>query len=401
MDTCDISTILTCDTRFTKNGSKLHNTSLILNEIFSDTQICKELSESIPFLKNAVKLLNLLLYANKLNDSFVSTTFDIELVKKVMHEGTEVLHYVDIDDIELKSALGSDYIDFKYVDISTDTISKKSEFLTNLFSSSSSNLVSSKLSSSNDLIDSFEDAEFWAQSVRLDFPYLPQPDSSNIIGQADVNFNQYYVYGESNLPWNQSQITALTDVNKFTDFDILRLFPKIRLYTRSPYMYQEYKGLEYDEDLGIILKIKGFSKKKIKQNIIEYPHITNLDRWVKHKGKTITIPFWKHIEIDGKIVSTVSIWDELEDTKKLPKTESFMNEYVVRKYLLERAAGIEHKFPLRGDLSPFLTLYAPPEYYVNLNYDPIVIGRTCVVSRQKFKYTRNPVLPLVGLRQND
>ena len=68
----------------------------------------------------------------------------------------------------------------------------------------------------------------------------------------------------------------------------------------------------------------------------------------------------------------------------------FIKEYVARKYLLDRDNGVQQKFPLRGSLEPYLTLFAPPEFYKGMN--PIELAKTCVKTRVKYLQSRNPFL---------
>jgi hypothetical protein len=51
---------------------------------------------------------------------------------------------------------------------------------------------------------------------------------------------------------------------------------------------------------------------------------------------------------------------------------------------------VDHKFPLRGTLEPYLTLFAPPEFYKNTN--PVELARICVKSRVGYLQSRNPFL---------
>ncbi len=399
----DICSLLTSDSRFSRSGTQLQQASINLVDIIQSSSVRKCLDESIDSSKRLIHLLNMLLYANKHGDSLVSFKFTTSnVVEYLMNGEFSIFDYSDIFDFEVKQDLKQDFVEYKDVSFQFDSNSPNtSQFLSQFLHSN--NQVNTKNSSKNSNDERIlETSDYWIQSVRLDFPTIPQPDVKNKVHHEIYGNYEYCVYGESNIPWNQSQITALTNVNEFSDDDILNLFPKVRLYTRSQYMYQEYENLDYDDNLGVIFNISGYTTDQIKQNIIEYPHLDLLDREVKIKGKTTTLPFWKHIEIDGEILSTISVWDSLDDTKVLPKTESFMNEYVVRKYILDRTVkGYEHIYPMRGTLLPFLTLIAPPEFYVSLGYDPLEIGRKCVIARQSFKFSRNPILKILGNRDND
>lgn len=399
MSSQNLHLLLTSDIRFSRPNSKLQGTAQHISDIISKSNPFKQYNSHDDLLRFE-KYLNLLRYADLNQDSFADQRPTYDDLVKIITTDIEFPGYEDIGSLQLKQQL-DDYVYIKEIDLenieadrttanSSSSKSKQAIFLETIVSRNDETSEASK--SPTEIAD---DSEYWAKSVSLDFPNIPQPDATDVFQSEVVGKNTYCIYKESIQPWNQSQITALTDVNAFSDKDVLALFPPIRLYTRSPYMYSEYEKLEYDEDLGVILKISGYTKKQIRKNIIEYPHLQFLDRSVKIKGKDTTIPFWKHVEIDGEIYPTIQVWDSMKDTKFLPQTESFMNEYVVRKYLLERdVKHIEHEFPMRGELYPFLTLYNTPQYYESLGYDPIETGRKCIESRIKFKQSRNPILSM-------
>ena len=395
MSTQNLLSLLNNDDRFVRNGAKFQKCCSELSSTLSQTALVDKINSSITCLKNIVYFVNLLQYANKRKDSLAEIIYTSNQITTIIDLGPyAAIDYEALTESELKSILKDSYLDYKNIVLETDGYDEKAEFLKSLLNKPETKkpeIISKSVEG---------DEDFWVHAVRLDIPYIPQPDGLNVVCEKQYDSNNYCVYGEATLPWNQSQITALTDVNEFSDKDILSLFPPIRLYTRSQYMYQLQEGLEYDEDLGLIIKINGFSKKLVKENILKYPHIVHLDRQVTLKGENVTIPFWKHIEIDGEIIQTSSVWKEMEDTRDLPQTESFMNEYVVRKYLLERDSGVNHKYKMRGDLSEFITLYAPPAYYEDKGYDPIEVGRQCVRSRVLFKKSRNPILNHVEIEDN-
>lgn len=408
----DFLSLFTDDARFIKSDTKLQKLIRELSDYFSMESVLSLLSSNLSLFKNAIRFLNLLLYANRRRDSVAIRSYSSEELKIIIDTGEIGGYSEDILTEDLRQFLKSDYIYYKDISIDFENTPKvvhpSLELPKTLFDVSSSNAKSSSSKAINSVqsqcdskaeVCSFLDSDFWTKAVSLDFPYPPQPNGLNIAYQLTKNNTQYCIYDEGVLPWNQSQISLLSDVNKFKDSDILKLFPPVRLYTRSPFMYHKYDKLDYDEDLGVLFKISGFNKRQIKKNIIEFPHLEHLDRVVKRRGEETTLEFWKHIEIEGQIYPTVSVWDELPDTKHLPKTESFMNEYVTRRYLLECQSGLEHKYPMRGTLEPFVTLYAPPSYYEAYKYDPIEIGRKCVESRVSFKRSRNPILKMIEYEQ--
>ena len=398
----DLSTLLISDKRFTKCGVSLASTYRTLSELFGDDDIIAILSKSRKSVKTAARLINLLRYADKQNDSFANQTFSKEYLTEILESGEVNSAYDDILDKDLEYDLSSNYLDFKefesYFDSeeSSEIPSKASMFLHRSLDQNEKSVEDDSYIEVD--ISTEFDESYLIQSVSLNLPTVANVNSQDV--KLDFVFNDvnYRLYGESRLPEDQSQITCFTDVNRFSDSDILNLFPPIRLYTRSPYMYQKYEGLKYDDDLGVIFPIAGYSEKRIRKNIIEYPHLENVERIVKIKGKDTVIPFWKYIEVNREIVPTISIWNEFADTLKLPKTESFMNEYVVRKYLLDLEYGkVKPKYDIRGSFDSFLTLYAPPAYYRAHGYDPIEVGRKCIESRKSYKYSRNPVVRMYNI----
>lgn len=192
------------------------------------------------------------------------------------------------------------------------------------------------------------------------------------------------------VPTMQREISLTTDVNIMTNADLMNLFPNRYINTRAAVMYTPVSGMEFDEQLGVIFPVDGFTMEQVRENIIKYPHFFQLDRWVKDE----CLSFYSHIEIDGTLNDTLSYWDSLPESKVIPKTAEFIKEYVVRRYLLERdIKGIEHKYPMRGSLNPFLTLFTTPADYAKFGYgDPIALARQCVEARVSFFYTRNPVI---------
>lgn len=373
--------------------------------------------DDLSHMRNLCRLVNVMLYSNAKGDSFHQDDLGKDFVSDVIGGNVEGLGGYDVTDTELMDELGDKFLDWRSYTISIPSDDTPSNEDISAFlkpkppkrpkeSSDASGLARLGRGSKpmpapitdrkmlESMVDvSADDERYWVESVRLDRPMIPQPDTSVTELKFSTPFQSYVMYGESNVPFNQSQITAVTDVNRFSKQDLLRLYPKIRLYTRSPYMYKHYEGLDFDDDLGVIIKVKGFTKKQMLDNMIRYPHLDHLDRWVKVDDKDVTIPFWKHIEIDGEIHPTAEVWDKLPDTKKLPKTESFMREYVTRKYVLERdVKGIEHAYPMRGTLMPFLTLYAPSRYYSDKGFDVEDTARTCVEARRSFKESRNPII---------
>lgn len=225
----------------------------------------------------------------------------------------------------------------------------------------------------------------------LQGPKVPQFDNKSVWMQGQIGYDKLVIYESlPKIPTKQSDISVTTDVTKMTDAELMRLYPNCLIRTRNEKMYEEIEGVDYDENLGVLLPICSFTKEQIRDNIIKYPHLYKLVREID--GQLVS--FYSHIEINGELFKTLDIWDTLPESKIIPRQAEFIKEYVVRRYLLERdILGIEHKYPLFGTLDPYLTLFMPSDDYIKFGYTnthEIVIQ--CVKSRVSFKQSRNPVI---------
>ena len=189
------------------------------------------------------------------------------------------------------------------------------------------------------------------------------------------------------IPTRQRDITITTEVNRMADSDIDKLYPKQFIRTRKPCMYEPLDVAYMHEQLGLILKICDFTREQVIDNIIKYPHLYIIRRVVDGASKN----FFADIEIDGTLYPVMDVWDTLDDTKNLPKTKEFIQEYVIRRYLLERdIKHIEHKYPMDCNLQPYLTLFMPKSMYAKYGYTGI--GRDHVKSRVSYLQSLNPML---------
>lgn len=225
-------------------------------------------------------------------------------------------------------------------------------------------------------------------------PSVPQFDYSAPWLQSNINQTVYAIYTSLPIiPKNQSQISVTTDISKMTISDMMKLFPNHYIRTRAATMYDEHPGLTLDSDVGIILPITGFSPAQVKDNIIKYPHIYKLTRFID--GTFIS--FYSQIEIDNELHDTLEVWDTLPDSKKMPRNSEFIKEYVVRRYLLERdILHVEHKYPMFGTLEPYLTLFTTSDDYIRMGYaDVAALAKQCVESRVSYKRSRNPIIRMV------
>lgn len=232
------------------------------------------------------------------------------------------------------------------------------------------------------------------EHLYIKYPAVPQFDRSRPWLQTNMNQRTYTIYKTlPAIPTVQSEISVTTDVNMMSSNDLLRLYPNCFIKTRAAAMYDEYPGLTCDPDVGVLLKISGFTDAQIRDNIIKYPHFYKLTRMVQNK----LVSFYTHIEIDGVLHKTLDVWDSLPDSEYMPRNSEFIKEYVVRRYLLERdLQNVKHVYPMFGTLDPFLTLFTTAEEYVRFGYpDTTDIARKCVESRVSYKQSRNPIIRMV------
>jgi hypothetical protein len=217
------------------------------------------------------------------------------------------------------------------------------------------------------------------------------------IPRFDVTRDPWYRSGRCEIyrslpivPKRQIDITITTDVNTMTDAECVSLYPNRTVRTRAEVMYQQMPNVTLDQNVGLLLPIKNFTDNQVRDNIIKYPHIFRLKRFVCDDWRS----FYQDIEIDGELHPVDEVIDTLPEFDIIPKDPEFIKEYVVRRYLLERdVQGIEHKYPLYGSLNPFLTLFTTPDVYRSYGFkDTIGIARQCVKCRVDYLQSRNPFL---------
>ena len=222
-------------------------------------------------------------------------------------------------------------------------------------------------------------------------PVVPQFDINKPWMSTVIDGTVYCIYTSiPEIPTKQNEISATTNVHLMTDAQLLNLYPNNFIRTRSPVMYEAIPGFHYHHQLGVVLPIEGYTQEQLIDNIIKYPHLFKLSK-IKD-GEVIS--FYSTIEIDGELKKISEIWKVLPDTVKIPYNTDFVKEYVVRRYLLERdVKGIEHKYPMFGELNPFLTLFSTMSDYIHWGYKDVTgIARQCVNSRVAYKRSRNPVI---------
>lgn len=229
------------------------------------------------------------------------------------------------------------------------------------------------------------------QDLYIQSPVIPQIDYSKVWMTGVVDSETYTIYETlPRIPTKQNEVSCTTNPSQMTDKELLRLFPNVRIRTRAASMYEPISGIKLHPILGLILPIKEYTEQQLIENLLQYPHFFKLAREID--GKQCS--FYSHIEIDGELVNILDVWDDLPESQIIPKQADFIKEYVVRRYLLERDIdGISHKYPLFGDLDPFLTLPLTTSDYMDFGYTDLVkLARQCVASRVNYKVSRNPIV---------
>ena len=144
------------------------------------------------------------------------------------------------------------------------------------------------------------------EQLYIKAPTILQFDTSKPWAQKLCNNTWYTIYRSLPLiPTNQSQISATTDITEMTSSDLMRLYPNCLIHTRAACMYENVEGITLDPDVGLLLPIEGFTENQIRDNIIKYPHIYKLQRYL-HNNYVL---FYSFIEIENELFSTLDVWD--------------------------------------------------------------------------------------------
>lgn len=229
------------------------------------------------------------------------------------------------------------------------------------------------------------------EDLYLKPPTVPQFDTKKIWASSYIGADHLVIYKSlPEIPSKQNEISTTTDVESLTHSDLMKLYPNHFIQTRSSVMYKQIPGMSYHDDLGLVIPIQGFTEEQVIDNIVKYPHFFKLLKSVGGKLES----FYSTIEIDGDLYKTLDVWDDLPESKIIPRSSEFIKEYIVRRYLLERdLQHIDHRYKLYGTLDEFLTLFTTPDDYIRLGYtDTYELARRCVQARVSYKRSRNPVL---------
>lgn len=294
------------------------------------------------------------------------------------------------DELSLKNSLGTLYINPKTIDWDIPVVDRSVTAVdSNSVIRSVPEVKQKPQKSSYSKIKIFQETD--KSDLYIQSPVVPQFDVSRPWVSTLIDGTVYCIYTSiPEIPTKQNEISVTTDVNKLSDSQLLNLYPNNFIRTRSPIMYEPTVEFKFHPMLGVILPIAGFTERQVIDNIVKYPHLYKL---LKIKDDEV-ISFYNTIEIDGELYKIADVWNDLPDTSKIPYNADFVKEYVVRRYLLERDVKcVEHRYPMYGNLDPFLTLFTTTSDYIHLGYTDVVdIAKKCVQSRVSYKRSRNPVL---------
>lgn len=340
-----------------------------------------------------ISILNSMNTATVVGDKF---DFDISYF-----DSFESIYSIDY----MKSVLGLAYIKFDEVKWDISSI-----LIDNLDVTRSINQdIKYDLESSNPVIDHTDDIKLDSikkvdesegyteykssrEDISFQFPEFPRFNTSKIWALCEDDGGRCIpiFYSIPEIPETQNQINITTDWTKMTDSEFLRLYPDHTIQTRRPEMYVRHYGFEFDELVGYIPKITGFTRDQIVDNIIKYPQFNFMYRMVD--GRRVS--FMKHIEVDGELLTLQYAKNNIEDIYNLPDDKVFYWDYIIRRYLLERDyETVNHKYPLLGYFHPYITLFTTPSIYRSRGYNDILdMAKKCVRCRVLFYQSRNPLL---------
>ena len=363
-----------------------------LSDLYSSviTYVVGHFDGTMAYKQQVVRVINILTYA----------VYAAEPLPMNWKKTDPFVNVPDIDDGSIQEVLGNIYLtvdaiewDVKPVDTEINNVTPVSSFRP----ATTSQIVKS----SSEVHKDVTVKETPSTDLYIQPPEIPQFDVTKpwIQKQCDADLLTIYTTLPE-IPQRQRDISITTDVNKMADADLLKLYPNHIVHTRASIMYEPQTNMDFDNDLGVILPIDDYSKEQVIENIIKYPHLYKLARKQRTNNGEELVSFYAYMEIDGKLVDTLEVWDSLEISKWIPKNVDFIKEYIVRKYLMDiEYKGAEFKYPIFGTLEPYLTLFMPVEEYIKRGFDPTDLARKCVLSRVSYKQSRSPVLRRI--RENE
>lgn len=304
-------------------------------------------------------------------------------------EDTPLANLPYFEDSEMESYLGNLFVKLRNISWDVEFESRSDQFSSSVMNKTTTQ-VKSITSAATESPVSNTSTSSKLSDISLKSIDVPTFDSSSIFYTTQDALEEYKIYTTiPSIPQRQCDVSVTTNIDLCRSQNMNYLYPNTVLRCRNKVLYENVYGLEYDDDLGIILPIEGFTTEQIKDNIIKYPHFYKLRKYVDGEVSN----FYTTIEIDGTLHNTLQIWKDLPESKVIPYQACYIKEYVIRRYLLERdIKGIEHKYPLVGELDPFISLFLPDVNYINRGYTDIQgMAIQCVQARINFKTSRNPI----------
>lgn len=372
--------------RIKGNQAKFHATIV--------TYISNKFHNTRKFKQSVVDAINLLTYVLLTDEiSIVSTwrpaspletlpEFDRELVENALGD-----LFLTIESIEWNLPENYSMVSAEIDESETENPDKSSIVSSNISNQSYNPIVSNQHMIADTVLQATPKTDLYIQS-----PVVPQFDISKPWLSTTFGHDQYVIYTTlPEVPTKQNEISITTDIGKMNKNDFMKIFPNVIIKTRAPALYEQFTDASsYDNVLGYIPHISGYTQDQIIDNIIRYPHLYRLSRKIDDE----LVSFYSSIEIENQLHPTLEIWDSLEDAKFIPKQPEYIKDYVVRRYLLERDINkIHHKYPLYGELDEYLTLFMPPSEYITRGYKDVEeLARKCVRSRIRYKQSRNPIM---------
>lgn len=295
------------------------------------------------------------------------------------------------DDSEMESYLGNLFVKLRNIKWDVEFEARSDQFSSAVMKSAPNSVKSNTATLNASPVSNNTSASSKLSDISLKSIDVPTFDSSSVFYMTQDALEEYKIYTSiPTIPKRQCDVSVTTDIDMCRSQNMNYLYPNTVLRCRNKVLYENVYGLDYDDDLGIILPVEGFTIEQIKDNIIKYPHFYKLRKYVDGEISN----FYTTIEIDGTLHNTLKIWKDLPESKVIPYQACYIKEYVIRRYLLERDVnGISHKYPLVGTLDPFISLFLPDVNYINRGYTDIQgMALQCVQARINFKTSRNPIL---------
>lgn len=224
-------------------------------------------------------------------------------------------------------------------------------------------------------------------------------------GRHRVNFDKVwhsgtyegekYIIGTSlpEIPELQCDISITTNVDRMTEADLLHLYPTRELKEFRHHMVDRFEGCPVSKYVSSYLPIPGYTDWQLIENIIKYPFPQEYRRYINDQF----VEVWKHVEIDGELVDIVKAFDQSQLYGKVQRCRRVLQEYGYRKAMLDLEYNKEVKYPLIGDIQPYLALVFPEYVYKDLGYDTVELARKSVISRVALLRSVNPVIRRIGL----